>query len=380
MKKITLLLFLFVVLFASCTERGYFRVEGKISGGRGSMIYLEHVLPNKIVAIDSMKIGRNERFRFKREHPPYPDFYRIRINGGSIIFAVESSERVVIRSEDPHFFNYTITGSDNIKKIDKLNQSILRLERGIRAFEENLNSENAAANLEKITQLIAQHDSLARSIIYSDTKSSAAYHAVFHKVGGSRFFHASNENDAKHFMAVATAFNAFYPHSARSKELTKLVRQAKQLKESEDLKRLLLQNSRVPTAMNFNLPNSKGDTISMADFRGKVVLVNFAYFKTDQSMEYVYGSRDLYAKYHKKGFEMIGISFDGDAEFFQNVSKRVPWIRVFDEQGLNSDLLEIHDIIQLPTLFVVDKEGSIVSRHTYLDSTLKENIARLLNE
>ena len=378
MKRISLFLFVSALLFASCTDHRYFRVEGKINDGKNHVIYLERVLPDKVKTIDSFKIKSNERFRFKKEHPPYPDFYRVRINDKFVIFAVESSKTIMIHSKDPYFSDYSITGSENIRKIFELNRSIERVEKGIREFEASVN-DGKAEDLEKITKLIAQHDSLAQSIIYSDTKSSAAYYAIFHNVDGSRFFHI-NDQDARHFLAVATAYNAFYPHSTRSKELTNLVLQAKRLKQSEELKQLLLQNNRVPTVMNFSLPDVDGSIISLSDFRGKVLVVNFAYFKADQSMEYVLGSRDQYIKYHDKGFEMIGISFDGDFEFFQNASRRVPWIRVFDEKGINSDLLETYDIIQLPTLFVIDREGHIISRHTYLDSTLKANLEKLLNE
>jgi len=380
MKRIILFLFVPVLFFASCKDNRHFRVKGSIDGGKGHVIYLEQVLPHRINTIDSFKIKRNERFRLKKERPSYPEFYRVRINDNYVIFAIESSETVTIHSKDPYFVDYSITGSKNNRKIHKLNQSIRRVERGIRAFEADVNDDCVTENLEKISRLIAEHDSLARSIIFSDTKSSAAYYAVFHKVNDSRFFRITNNKDMKLFLAVATAYNAFYPHSTRSKELTNLVLQAKRLRQSEELKQLLLEHNQTPTIMNINLPDAEGNYVSLSDLRGKVVLVNFAYFRADQSMEYLYGSRNLYMKYHKKGFEMYGISFDGDIEFFKNVAKRVPWIRVHDEKGLNSDLLETYDIIQLPTLFLLDKKGNIISRHTYLDSRLKENLERLLNE
>jgi len=379
MKKFILFLFISVFLFASCKDNRYFRVEGKINDGKNHVIYLEHLSPDKIRTIDSFVLKSHGYFHFKKEHPAYPDFYRVRIDDEVVTFAIDSSETVVIRSEDPNFKDYTITGSKNIEKISELNRSIKRVEKAIKAYEESFDNDNIANNHSEISKLIAQHDSLAQKIIYCDTKSSAAYHAIFHKVAGSRFYHISNDRDLKLFVAVATAYNAHYPHSIRSKELTDLVQQARRLKRSEDIKQLLLKNSHVSTVMDIKLPNTSGDTISLSDFRGKVVLVNFAYYKADYSMEYVMGSRDQYIKYHDKGFEMVGVSFDGDTDLFKEASKRVPWIRLFDEKGLNSDLLETYDIIQLPTLFLLDQSGNIVSRHTYLDSTLKENLEMLLN-
>ena len=379
MKKFILFLLTSVLFFASCEDNRYFRVEGKINDGKNHVIYLEHLLLDKISTIDSFIIKSNGYFHFKKEHPAYPDFYRVRINDKSIDFAIDSSETVVIRSEDPNFENYTITGSKNIKKISELNRSIRRVEKAIKAYEENFDNDNIENNHDEISKLIAQHDSLAQKIIYCDTKSSAAYYAIFHKIDGLQFYHISSDKGWKLFIAVATAYNARYPHSIRSKELTDLVRQARRLRH-KTVKQLLLKNSHVPTVMDIKLPNVDGDIISLSDFRGKVVIVNFAYFKADNSMEYVMGARDQYIKYHDKGFEMVGISFDGDIQSFKNAAKRVPWIRLFDEKGLNSDLLETYDIIQLPTLFVVDRVGNIVSRHTYLDSTLKENLEMLLNQ
>jgi len=380
MKRITLILFVFALLFISCKDNRHFRVEGKIIGGKNHVIHLEQVSPNRVITIDSFKIKRNERFHFKREHPAYPDFYRVRINDNYVIFAIDSSETVRIHSKDPYFTDYSITGSENIRKIFELNQSVERLKKGIKEYDADVNNGNIAKILEKISGLIAEHDLLAKSIISSDTKSSAAYYAIFHKIDEANFYHISNDEDMKLFVAVATAYNAYYPHSKKSKELASLVLQAKRLKHSEELKQLLLQNNQMPVAMNINLPDVDGNIISLSDFRGKVVLVNFAYYNTDYSMDHAFGSRDLYTKYHDKGLELLGVSFDEDIEFFKNATKRVPWSRVYAEKSLNSNLLEMYDITQLPTLFLIDRDGNIVSRHTHIDSRLKENLERLLNE
>lgn len=380
MKRITLFLFVSALLFVSCKDNRYFRVEGKVIGGKNHVIYLEQVLPDRVNTIDSFKIKGNERFHFKREYPAYPDFYRVRINDKFVIFAIDSSETVKIHSQDPFFNDYSITGSENTKKIYELNQSVERLKKGIKEYDADVNNDNIAKTLEKINRLIAEHDSLAKSIIHGDTKSIAAYYAIFHKIDGANFYHISNDEGMKLFVAVATAYNAYYPHSKRSKELTSLVLQTKRLKRSEELKQLLLQNNQVPMVMNINLPDADGNIISLSDFRGKVVLVNFAYHNTDYSMDHAFGSRDLYTKYQDKGFEMLGVFFDENIESFKNATKRVPWNRVYAEKSLNSDLLEMYNITQLPTLFLIDQQGNIVSRHTHIDNKLKENLERLLNE
>jgi peroxiredoxin len=84
-------------------------------------------------------------------------------------------------------------------------------------------------------------------------------------------------------------------------------------------------------------------------------------------------------KYHKRGFEIIGIARDKNDAIVEKFMKarNIPWacINIAD----SSKLIEMHGVKSYPTVMLVDRDGRIVSmraRGPQLDRLL----ARLLDE
>ena len=80
--------------------------------------------------------------------------------------------------------------------------------------------------------------------------------------------------------------------------------------------------------------------------------------------------KELYAQYHGKGLEILGISTDSKvADWIQAVSEDdTPWIHVLD-QGV----AEIYGVHAVPTFFLIDPEGIMVGKidHDDLDGVLQ---------
>ena len=84
-----------------------------------------------------------------------------------------------------------------------------------------------------------------------------------------------------------------------------------------------------------------------------------------------------YKKYHAKGFEVVGVSFDNKAEAWKNAIKTLdmPWPNISDLKGWQSAAASTYGINAIPANVLLDGEGKIVAadlRGDALGAKLKE--------
>ena len=113
----------------------------------------------------------------------------------------------------------------------------------------------------------------------------------------------------------------------------------------------------------FELNSPDGAPVSLSDFSGKWVVLDFwASWCPDCRAEFP-AVKDLYGKYSPKGVEILGISFDHDAD---------AWKKCLDEQGFawpqGSNLIkwkegnpvsEAFGIHWIPTMVLVGPDGTL---------------------
>jgi len=120
-------------------------------------------------------------------------------------------------------------------------------------------------------------------------------------------------------------------------------------------------------------------TVDTRRLDGKVVLVDFWATNCDPWKNDLPRLKELYAKYHSKGFEIVGVSLDGDkadtVRFVQ--SSGITWPIAFEQGGLESAPALSYGIIALPTQFLIGADGKVVNRSLHI-SQLEEELRRLL--
>jgi thiol-disulfide isomerase/thioredoxin len=131
--------------------------------------------------------------------------------------------------------------------------------------------------------------------------------------------------------------------------------------------------------LDFQGKSPEGKTIDLADFRGKVVLIQYwatwcGPCKTDMDT-----LKELLAKHGGSGFTIIGVSLDDTAQEMAGYvrEKRLPWPQIFEEGGLDSRPANTLGILTLPTMILVDQQGKVVNRNVHA-SELDEELKRLL--
>lgn len=89
--------------------------------------------------------------------------------------------------------------------------------------------------------------------------------------------------------------------------------------------------------------------------------------------------KKAYNHYKEKGFEIYGISVDGNQEKWLKAEKEedIPWISVVDLDARESKATKAYGVLGIPASFLISKEGKIVAsgneiRGVNLDEKLKE--------
>ncbi|WP_166823715.1 redoxin domain-containing protein [Thalassoroseus pseudoceratinae] len=122
-----------------------------------------------------------------------------------------------------------------------------------------------------------------------------------------------------------------------------------------------------------------GGTVDISNYQGKPVLVIFWSTWAKLAEEDLPQIQSLYQQYHQRGFEVIGVNLDATAAPVAPFVKanNMQWPQIFEAGGLESRLAKDYGIISLPTMFLVDKQGEVVSRNIGVDQ-LKNEVPKLL--
>ncbi len=115
-------------------------------------------------------------------------------------------------------------------------------------------------------------------------------------------------------------------------------------------------------APDFTLTSVEGKDVSLSDYRGKVIILDFWATWCPPCKAEIPGFVELYSQYNDQGLEIIGISLDqGDLSvvpaFVKSYNVNYPILYYKDEVISNYG-----GIRSIPTTFIIDKEGNIVQR------------------
>ena len=114
---------------------------------------------------------------------------------------------------------------------------------------------------------------------------------------------------------------------------------------------------------NFSATDLDGNPISLQDYRGKVVLLDFWMFWSPPCVVEMPDIRKIYDTYKDEGFEIIGVNLDDEEVILQNYVKEngIPWRQIFD-QGAGEDSLALqYGINDIPEMWLIDREGRLIT-------------------
>ena len=158
---------------------------------------------------------------------------------------------------------------------------------------------------------------------------------------------------------AAAAYRSFGPAMAKSSN-----EQIQKMGEgfAGTLRRLSLPGH--PMEINGTLLNGK--PFDQKTLAGKVVLVDFWATWCGPCVAEIPNVLEQYEKYHKDGFEVVGISLDQEREALEKfvTEQKLPWPILFEEpkgDGWQHPLATFYGISGIPTVVLIGRDGNVIT-------------------
>jgi thiol-disulfide isomerase/thioredoxin len=379
MKKIGLLLIVILYCLSANAQTTQFTIKGTIKGGNEGYIYLSYADKNGQSKTDSSVIA-NQSFLFKGEiNEPQSVYLRSSLKirnmddpNFATLFIDPTNMQLEITQGD--YKNFVLKGSTTQEELNQLNKLKAPINAELKQYTDAYKVANEAyikAVADKLPQ--AQQDILHKKA--NDIRNQFEPFTARKNVIDYDFM-LKNPN------SYISVYFLRFRLSGLPLDSTQLFYNGftQRIKESTFGKQIateiakLKKGSPGAIATIFTSTDINGQPLSLADFKGKYVLLDFWASWCVPCREGNPHLKTLYAKYKDKGFEIIGISDDDTKpDAWRNAVKQDQigmWKHVL--RGLKqtstgfdrtNDISENFGIYTLPTKILIDKNGKIIGRY-----------------
>jgi len=370
--KVLLCFLLSGLLFASCSNNAV--IKGHVSNTNNELLELS-IGSNPKKIIDTLRLKPSGNFSLKYDFKKHtsPVFLSLSASGKPLAaLLVEPGEKVVLETDMNNLAKYKISGSEGSMLLKELNDMMLGINFSIDSILNVLNSYEAeeynsrldGTNAE-LTRLFNKYKQLLAKFIVKNNKSYASYNALYQTLpSGVAFF--DQTSDMMYYQFLADSLETKY---ARSPIVTKLRADHKKFTQSIALDKLM-DNVEETSMPEINLPNTKGENVSLKSLSGKVILLDFWVSSSKETTMNNLELLPLYEKYHSKGFEIYQVSLDVSRDNWLGVinNQKLPWINVCDYAGTNTYAARIYNVTKLPANYLISKDGEIVGKNLFGDA------------
>lgn len=346
-----------MAIMTSCGGGDKWHIDGKISGLADSdIVVLEGSNQGYWYPMDTLDISSDGSFKYSHEAQGYPDIYRLRVGDNSIYFPIDSIETVTITADAPDIAGtHTIKGTPQALNLFRVDSMLVA-------------NGDAAITNQNLKRQLGQ-------MLLADPAGIVTYYIISKKVDGKPLFNPAVKEDLRLIGAVANAFSEKRPSDPRTGYLKRLYLDNR---PSSSTSSNQLVASEVK-AFEINLFDNAGKAHSLLELTesGKVVLLNFTAYTAEDSPAFNVALNKVYEKYHQQGLEIYQVSVDNDEYTWKQTAKNLPWITVLNNIADGGEVLNKYNVVSIPTIFLFNRNGELVSRVTDIN-TLDSEIARLL--
>jgi thiol-disulfide isomerase/thioredoxin len=288
-------------------------------------------------------------FSFTAERP---DIYRLRITEPNHLLLVLSPGDSLLIQSDAFQLNSTstIAGSVETQKMYTVGPVVSFYEKKLDSLSksyQNIQSTNgSSAELDEVQQRYMEtRDTLFDFIRINIKRDPTSLVWLF-------FIEKLDiENDFASFSLLADSLARVHPENLYVKNLQRKV-------EGE---RRLAVGSPAP---EITLPTPDGDSASLSDLRGKVVLIDFWAGWCGPCRRENPKLLRLHSKYAPHGFDIFGVSLDRTRDSWINaiVQDSLKWTQVSDLKYWQSEAAKTYQVSAIPHTVLVDQEGRILAK------------------
>lgn len=287
--------------------------------------------------------------------------YMIMMPGNQYIpvYTVPGDElTLTVTSETP--LAYSAEGSSLMHDIAEMDSRATALQEQAMQLMQNGGS---AENLAKIE---SEYNSIFTDYIKNNPKSSAVPYAIM-MLDGEDFI---------------SAYNSITPEAAVSPLYPVLVAQKNYVerKLESERKKAALEKGDV-TAYDFTFPNREGKMVSLSDFRGKWVVIDFWGSWCSWCIKGIPALKKAYAEYSPR-LEVVGVACNDSRTAWEKALDKyeLPWVNLYNGEQGGGKILEEYGVQGFPTKVIVNPEGKIMNITSGENPAFFDVLRKLLEE
>ncbi|WP_295129451.1 redoxin family protein [uncultured Chitinophaga sp.] len=366
-----------------------FTVKGKVKfdvpAGMPRKVWLSRDnFTGKPEVVDSVELGKDltYTFRVKQDHP---GVYRLNVmhwdhlqfwSDADVTVSSRGYDTARMKMKIPHFY-YVQGSSDN----NFINQMELNNTNSYRRSVEEYNQEYYAKQYKEKSGDSAWITYLNTRPRYNKADEDA-------KMRRDLLFNIYKDRPVLIYaLRYAGSPEDTTQYNATMAQLDGLLKLYPWLTEAKNLKTTItnnrLQAMRLKPgqpAPSISYPDAAGVLQGLDKYKGKYVLVDFWASWCGPCRQAIPKVKDLYTTYKDKGLEVLSISIDTDKKAWERAmgEEKMPW-----EQLLSNNKDKTMSDFQfsgIPTLYLIDREGKIVSKYTGYSPEAEAGIKAAINK
>lgn len=267
---------------------------------------------------------------------------------------------VVIKTFDP--LDYEVTGTELMEDLTALAAITGPIQQEY--FEMVNGSENVTEAQAK--EFMDRYDAAIKKFVADNPKSPAVPFAIM-DLSGDDFKEAYDNMTPEAKQSILMPYAELYNRQAEAMQ---------QARATEEARKAEIAEGNI-TAPAFTLPDLQGKEVSLADFRGKWVVLDFWGSWCGWCVKGFPALKEAYQKYGDK-IVVIGIDCnESEADWRAGVkTHELPWLNLYN--GDNRELYEAYGIEGFPTKVIINPEGKIVDLTTGEDPTFFDRLAKFV--
>ena len=134
-------------------------------------------------------------------------------------------------------------------------------------------------------------------------------------------------------------------------------------------------------APGFTAYDPDGRMVSLRDFRGKVVLIDFWATWCTPCIADLPNLKQRWARFRDEEFVILGVSLDDDLEAWRSFvrSEGIDWVNVAEGKMWDSEIALSYRVDAIPSTFLIDRDGRVVAidkRGAALDAVIDSTLGK----
>lgn len=355
MKKIGWLLLMAGILLSGCQKQlTTYSINGIWEGGDGNVVYLKKSLGDKQYETVDSAVVANGVFQMQKELTEVGE-RTLQINGASNVIILDSVPLTVtcenvtkmVKGKEVKSVKTEIKGSieqDIFRTFMYAQRDEMFVMLGISFMGEE--ARNNPAMMDSVMMMYTAVKAKTARTIDSLVASYPDSYAVALIINNVLTKQRELDEVEKLYAGLTSRVKASFP--------------GQQLQQTIEMMKKTAVGS---TAPDFTLQTPDGKDISLADYKGKYVLLDFWASWCGPCLREVPNVKKMYDKYHPMGFEILSVSLDDKKDNWTNAIEKydLNWEHVSSLQGWKCPIVKLYSVSGVPAMFLLDKEGKIIS-------------------